>query len=675
MKSRGFTPILRRVQGFTPVLRRVRGFTLVEVLLVIAVTAMLGGLSLAGYQGMNRRQQLRNAGLQLVASLREVRQRAISGVKQCEACQVGGECGDLDDYPLDWWGLEWGVANGLDEATYGYVGSCGEDFGNPEFPRLPENRVECGFARKVCFLNPISGRVRFEAVTGRTLAGMGVMSLCGSGRVYQVEVEDSGRIVDWGMQTGMSCGACPVVSDREGCGLPVGLPTSTPTPTLAPTSTPTPTPTGAIVEVRVAQSSDDAEERVSDGSMESLSSSDLELIRESSNQEVGMRFRSLSIAQGTTITNAYVQFTVDETDSEVTNLTINGQAIDDAPTFTSADSNISSRTKTAIAVAWNNVPAWNTVGSNGPDQRTPNLSSVIQEIVDRPDWNSGNDLVIIVTGSGRRVAESEDGSSSRAPLLHVEYGGAPPATPTPTPTPVSTPTLTPTPVSTPTPTPVSYALSFDGNNDYVLMGDPVDGSLDMGASDFTIEGWVKVSPSQDSNFNFPYKGAGSLTNPGYWFYYRNDVDDLRLTIGDGTSRVYANSNDNIGIKDGQWHHLAVTADRDGLASFYFDGQSVGTSNISSFAGHNLDTTRNFILSSSISAWGLNGTADEFRLWGDVRTQVEIQTSINQEIDPASLGLIAYWRFNEGSGQTAFDETGNGNDGVLVNNPVWVIAGW
>jgi hypothetical protein len=46
---------------------------------------------------------------------------------------------------------------------------------------------------------------------------------------------------------------------------------------------------------------------------------------------------------------------------------------------------------------------------------------VIQEIVDRPGWSAGNALVVIVTGSGKRVAESYNGLPSGAPLLHVEY--------------------------------------------------------------------------------------------------------------------------------------------------------------------------------------------------------------------------------------------------------------
>jgi hypothetical protein len=46
---------------------------------------------------------------------------------------------------------------------------------------------------------------------------------------------------------------------------------------------------------------------------------------------------------------------------------------------------------------------------------------VIQEIVSRPGWVSGNALALIVTGSGKRTAESFNGDAAGAALLHVEY--------------------------------------------------------------------------------------------------------------------------------------------------------------------------------------------------------------------------------------------------------------
>ena len=178
-----------------------------------------------------------------------------------------------------------------------------------------------------------------------------------------------------------------------------------------------------VVEVQVAASSDDAEEHsdgTSPGPMESLSSSDLEMVLEADIQTVGMRFNGVSVPPGVTVTNAYIQFKVDETGSTATSLTIQGEDIDNAPTFASSNGNISSRSRTAASVPWSPA-AWTTRGEAGPDQQTPNIASVIQEIVDRPGWSSGNSLAIIITGSGKRVAESYDGDQAGAPLLHVEY--------------------------------------------------------------------------------------------------------------------------------------------------------------------------------------------------------------------------------------------------------------
>ncbi|MEM7207318.1 MAG: chitobiase/beta-hexosaminidase C-terminal domain-containing protein, partial [Pseudomonadota bacterium] len=73
----------------------------------------------------------------------------------------------------------------------------------------------------------------------------------------------------------------------------------------------------------------------------------------------------------------------------------------------------------------------------GEAQRTPDLSAVIQEIVSLPGWQSGNDLALIITGTGERTAESYNGQSSRAALLEIEYSEVPPV---PT---VSTPTISP----------------------------------------------------------------------------------------------------------------------------------------------------------------------------------------------------------------------------------------
>lgn len=172
------------------------------------------------------------------------------------------------------------------------------------------------------------------------------------------------------------------------------------------------------VEVRVSQSSDDAEEAVDDNSMY-MDSSDLELIDDSGEQVVGIRFQNVNIPQGATITSAYLQFATDETGSTTTNLTIKAQDSDNAATFSSTDGDISGRATTTASVSWSPA-AWNTVGALND---TPNLAAVVQEVVNRSGWTANNGMAFIITGSGERTAESYDGSSATAPLLHVEYEG------------------------------------------------------------------------------------------------------------------------------------------------------------------------------------------------------------------------------------------------------------
>jgi hypothetical protein len=183
-----------------------------------------------------------------------------------------------------------------------------------------------------------------------------------------------------------------------------------------------------VLEVRVAASSDDAEEEVDSGSI-SISSSDLELVFDHVDQTIGMRFNEVSIPRDASITNAYVQFQVDETSSVETSLTVRGEAVGDAATFTSASGSISARPTTTAETPWS-PPPWTTVGEAGLDQRTPDIASVIAEIVVLPGWSSGNSLVILITGSGERTAESFDGSPAAAPMLHAEYTTTPNDAPT-----------------------------------------------------------------------------------------------------------------------------------------------------------------------------------------------------------------------------------------------------
>jgi hypothetical protein len=176
-----------------------------------------------------------------------------------------------------------------------------------------------------------------------------------------------------------------------------------------------------LVETRVSKSSDDAEERVSSGSV-SITSSDLELVNEAvvRNQLVGIRFPFANLPKGAIIKSAMLQFTVDDDTSDNTNLVIKGHQVTDSKTFTDTDKDISTRVTTTASVAWSPVP-WMSVGEAGPNQQTPSLISIVQELVNQNDWDSNSPVTFIISGDGEREAESYDGSSSRAPKLFITY--------------------------------------------------------------------------------------------------------------------------------------------------------------------------------------------------------------------------------------------------------------
>lgn len=187
------------------------------------------------------------------------------------------------------------------------------------------------------------------------------------------------------------------------------------------------------VTQRITQSSDDAEQVVSSGVTDLVgnvavtgTNRTLELaVSSTTDQKVGLRFQDINIPQGATITRATIEFTVNTSNTSSPALTINGENRDDAATFAAAANNISSRPTTTASVSWNPP-------NPGAKQKltTPDLTTIVQEIVNRSGWASGNAIAFIVGGTGTRVVESYDSRPSVAPLLRITYSSATPWTKT-----------------------------------------------------------------------------------------------------------------------------------------------------------------------------------------------------------------------------------------------------
>ena len=124
-----------------------------------------------------------------------------------------------------------------------------------------------------------------------------------------------------------------------------------------------------------------------------------------------------------------------------------------------------------------------------------------------------------------------------------------------------------------------------------------------------------------------------------------------------------------GLPVNEWVHIAIVYNnvtkeriyyRDGI-QVYKDEAASGNLSLTSgcYIGRAWDNTR----------W-LPGDISEVRIWSVQRTVEQIATN-PYEVDPASDGLIAYWKFNEGAGSTIADHTGHGNDITGSGDPTWV----
>ncbi len=172
------------------------------------------------------------------------------------------------------------------------------------------------------------------------------------------------------------------------------------------------------LNISVNTDDDDAEEK-SNGQMK-LADRDFNIVElRGAAQTLGIRLQNVTIPVGAQITNAYVQFDAKKDGSGSMALSIQAEDIGNAPAITSSSSNLSNRTATTASVAWN-PPAW-TKDDAGPDQQTSDISTVLQEVVDRGDWVSGNSAVLLITGTGERIAHSHNSSATKAPELVVTY--------------------------------------------------------------------------------------------------------------------------------------------------------------------------------------------------------------------------------------------------------------
>jgi len=134
----------------------------------------------------------------------------------------------------------------------------------------------------------------------------------------------------------------------------------------------------------------------------------------------GMRFANIDVPRDATIVSAYLYLYSSYDDSSVVETEIWGEDVNNAATFTTY-ANFYDRNPTSTAVYWS-VDAW----TKNVWYESPNIKSVVQEVVNRSGWNEGNAMVLFwgspnAVGGGRRAATSYEADKDRAAELYIKY--------------------------------------------------------------------------------------------------------------------------------------------------------------------------------------------------------------------------------------------------------------
>lgn len=178
--------------------------------------------------------------------------------------------------------------------------------------------------------------------------------------------------------------------------------------------------TGGTINLAVNAANDDVNE---DGATFDAGSTSLWIGNASSTgaSYTGLRFNTVAIPRGARITAAQLQFYSTTGQWLTINVQIAGENVDSSAAF-STTSRPSARALTVARIAHSSNVQWltNTWYSFN------DMSAVVQEIVNRPGWQSGNSMGVILRGTstspwGRKFAASFERGAATAVRLVITY--------------------------------------------------------------------------------------------------------------------------------------------------------------------------------------------------------------------------------------------------------------
>ena len=135
-----------------------------------------------------------------------------------------------------------------------------------------------------------------------------------------------------------------------------------------------------------------------------------------------VRFTNVIVPKDATITNAFVRFTAYQ-DCLGTTCNINIYFEDSSDAVAPISAATYDGLSLTTAIAWNSIPTWNIASQYD----TPDLTSIVQGLVEKISWSSGNAMMILLKNNGsssqafRTANDFADFSGTRKAELHISW--------------------------------------------------------------------------------------------------------------------------------------------------------------------------------------------------------------------------------------------------------------
>ena len=219
------------------------------------------------------------------------------------------------------------------------------------------------------------------------------------------------------------------------------------------------------------------------------------------------------------------------------------------------------------------------------------------------------------------------------------------------------------------------ALSFNGVDEYVNIGFSNSYPSLMNSKASSICAWM----------NTESVSAGRIVS----FQRGDQVTALSLGIGNGgilqgyyrnNSNTFSTVSSDITVSNGMWKHVCLTT-YDNTIKLYIDGNFVNSAS-------DFDSNYSYGFSGDIATIGslkysnyFLGKLDELKIYPYARTPSEIKADFNAYRSKVGTGVghgdkapsqsssekpILWYDFNDGTGTSIFDRSGNGRHGIMKN---------